>query len=854
MQRATPDDFKELIGEAGNTILDSNGIEQEIVNFYKNLYENYDKSDLRTDEDNEFFEGISSVSAISQDAVTAPITSEELYGVMKSSKDSAPGPDGIPYSIWTGLWSVAGEVLLKAWHYTLETKTLAPSHKVSFLKLIPKAGKDLKKLTNWRPISLSNCDHKSFTKIYANRLSRQVAEKICENQTAYLKGRLINDNIRALRASLNVINNEADLEAVLVALDAKKAFDSVEHGYIEICLKKFGFSNFVPIFKTLYKDLHSDIIVNGKVVKGYRILRGVKQGDALSCILFIMCVEPLLRNIEKNDNIEPVFSNELNASLPKSYAFADDVNCFVKNNMRSLQGVFDEYDRLSRLSGLKLNAEKTELLHLISTNRRQPNQPLFSFSYGGERHDIAPKSEVKINGVLFHQEESRMRTRNVEEIAVKIDKKMKMWSKRNLSILGKILVVKTFGVSQIIFLMQSLFLNEADFKKFNSLLYKFIWNRHYLAAKAPERISREITNKSVKLGGLGMLDIRALDDSLKLRALGRLKCSKHPMLKLVANKVDMSDFFYPKVSGKLDEVIARSLQLLKEDRQQLWRNELVERDRMFLAALSQIKLTNALTNSGKISLAFFAIRLRGKSKVEELDDTELNSIGRFLDANLLRSLNKARRLPRAAPPVMQGDQILYHNGKSFTNLSSLSSKLIRELRGEKEPVCVTKIGLILAPTDAMSLYSSINKLTSTRSKDIILRFIHGELYSKERLFRYQLVDSPACPRCDQVETLAHKYLECDYVKEIWRRALTYTNRLRINCPNEPLIDRVMCSSEPNVTILTIHAEILFRIRGLDPTATYVTLPKIIVTKAIEKLARQERKQQIKEILVDLLNG
>ena len=180
-------------------------------------------------------------------------------------------------------------------------------------------------------------------------------------------------------------------------------------------------------------------------MKGYRILRGVKQGDALSCILFIMCVEPLLRNIEKNDNIEPVFSNELNASLPKSYAFADDVNCFVKNDMRSLQGIFDEYDRLSKLSGLKLNAEKTELLHLISTNRRKPNQPLFSFSYGGERHDIAPKAEVKINGVLFHQEESRMRTRNVEEIAEKIDKKMKMWSKRNLSILGKILVVKTFG-------------------------------------------------------------------------------------------------------------------------------------------------------------------------------------------------------------------------------------------------------------------------------------------------------------------------------------------------------------------------------------------------------------------------
>ena len=146
-------------------------------------------------------------------------------------------------------------------------------------------------------------------------------ERICENQTAYLRGRLINDNIRALRASINVVNNETDLDAVLVSLDAKKAFDSVEHSYIETCLGKFGFSTFIPIFRILYSDLRSDIIVNGKVVKGYNILRGVKQGDALSCVLFIMCVEPLLRNIEKNVVIEPIISTSLAAPLPKVYAF-----------------------------------------------------------------------------------------------------------------------------------------------------------------------------------------------------------------------------------------------------------------------------------------------------------------------------------------------------------------------------------------------------------------------------------------------------------------------------------------------------------------------------------------------------
>ena len=415
------------------------------------------------------------------------------------------------------------------------------------------------------------------------------------------------------------MNNEADVDALLVSLDAKKAFDSVEHSYIKTCLRKFGFSTFVPIFEILYSGLRSDIIVNGKVVPGYNILRGVKQGDALSCVLFIMCVEPLLRNIEKNVVVEPVLSASLATPLPKVYAYADDVNCFIKNNDSALQGVFDEYNKLSRLSGLQLNAEKTELMRLNSPNVRNLNQR-FRINYGGRQHDIDPKEEIKINGLYFRQDEDQMRSRNVESVVEKIDKQLQMWSRRNLSILGKILIVKTYGIAQVIYLMQSMNLNDPDFKKLNALLYKFIWNKHYLAAKAPERIKREITNRSIKLGGLGMLDIRALDEGLKLRALGRLKGSQHPMLKLLGGKLNESDFFFPRIELNIESVLTEGIKLLRSDRQKLWGKESVETNRSYLAALKQIKLTNAVSAVGKNSLAYFALRLRGKSKLSELNE------------------------------------------------------------------------------------------------------------------------------------------------------------------------------------------------------------------------------------------
>ena len=307
--------------------------------------------------------------------VSARIDLHELSETLGTSSDSAPGPDGIPYSYYKALWRHAGPVLIDAWNHTMDTGSLAPSHKVSYLKLIPKAGKDMKLLNNWRPITLSNCDHKLITKVYARRMGDAVQTVIAGRQTAYLKGRLINDNIRSLIATINLTNVEEELDGILVSLDAKKAFDSVEHSYIRKCLARFGLDSFIPIFNILYSDLRSDIIVNGKILTGYKILRGVKQGDALSCILFIICMEPLLRNIEMNVQIEKLTSITV-GDLPKAYAYADDVNAVVKNKLSSVQAIFDEYSKLSRISGLVLNAEKTELMRLNHRYKNVVNRPL----------------------------------------------------------------------------------------------------------------------------------------------------------------------------------------------------------------------------------------------------------------------------------------------------------------------------------------------------------------------------------------------------------------------------------------------------------------------------------------------
>jgi hypothetical protein len=78
-----------------------------------------------------------------------------------------------------------------------------------------------------------------------------------------------------------------NLDAVLISLDAKKAFDSVDHRYIEDTLKAYGFGlGFINIFKVLYKGITARILINGFLSESIHIERGVKQGDALSCAIF----------------------------------------------------------------------------------------------------------------------------------------------------------------------------------------------------------------------------------------------------------------------------------------------------------------------------------------------------------------------------------------------------------------------------------------------------------------------------------------------------------------------------------------------------------------------------------------
>ena len=847
LNRSAPDNFNNLTTSNGTSISDPALIEAEIVQFYQDLYENVDN--IQVNNDDPFFNGLSNISDEERSNVTKPISLEELRETLHSCRDSAPGPDGIPYSIIAALWTTFGPLLTDAWNYSLRIGQLSVSHRTSFLKLIPKVGKDLSKLTNWRPITLSNCDHKIITKAYAKRLCDNLASKIGERQTAYLKGRLINDNLRAMIATVNLSNLENDLKGLIVALDARKAFDSVDHNYIRCCLTRTGLNDFVPIFNTLYRDLRTDIIVNGKIVRGFKINRGVKQGDALSCILFILCMEPLLKNIEHNPEISAINSNLLAKDLPKVYAYADDVNATVKDTVRSLQALFDEYGKLTRISGLVLNAEKTEVLRLGSSEEKE-----YRISYMNETFNIKSCSKAKINGILFQRNLEEMITENVDNAIKKMDEQFKKWSRRSLSTLGKILIAKTFGVSQIIYLCQSAVITNEHLKRINSVLYKFIWNRHYRAAKAPERIKRAIVNLPTSMGGLGMLDVADLDASLKLRALGRLMKSKHPFMEIVRDDLNLNSFFNPTYLSGIEAVTKKGIELLRKDRNELWENESIDNNVGIMVAVREMGLKEIVTPRGQISINFYMIWRRGSRKVKDLREGDLDSLRNHINIKHAPKIKKAIRLNVNFPL----DQLnkSYMINRQLRPLASLTSKEIRVSRSSADRIKEFKIGLRLSEQESASWCLRISKLSSVRHRNTVLRVAHGDVYTQERLRRFGLSNTDRCPRCDEVETLEHRFVSCEYAKRIWREAKKYTRQLIVTtgASVDPVKEAMSALIDHNLEVLTLHAELLSRLISLNPEQQYTIHPKHLVRQAIKSITIREGKQSIKNSFTGLLEN
>jgi hypothetical protein len=144
-------------------------------------------------------------------------------------------------------------------------------------------------VNEYRPITLLNCCLKIITKILANRLQKIDLKIIHQNQYDFLKARTIQDCLAW--AFEFIYQCEASRKEILILkLDFAKAFDTIDHDAMIRIMKKMGFDDkWLTWISLIFGSGKSSVLLNGTLGRQFHCLRGVRQGDPLSPLIFVSC-------------------------------------------------------------------------------------------------------------------------------------------------------------------------------------------------------------------------------------------------------------------------------------------------------------------------------------------------------------------------------------------------------------------------------------------------------------------------------------------------------------------------------------------------------------------------------------
>lgn len=308
-----------------------------------------------------------------------------------------------------------------------------------------------------------------------------------------IKGRQTHDNIRR---AIHLIEkaNKKKLPAVLVGLDAEKAFDRVDWSFLFRVLAAFGFDDkFISMIRANYSQPKSRVQVNGAVSAPFSLTRGTRQGCPLSPLLLAMSIEPLAMSIRDNEDIQgvPFEGEEHKISL-----FADDVLLSLKDPAQSLSSLQFELAKFEAVGGFKVNFDKSYVLNLTLKEE--------------EAHTFQAQSSLQWSSHSFQYLGIQLTPRvkglykaNYPTALLQVQNDLKQWSPLFISWLGRIHAVKMTLLPKLLYLFQALpiALDSTFLPKIKSLLTKFIWQ------KGGARLSFAILRRPKKKGEVGLPDV-----------------------------------------------------------------------------------------------------------------------------------------------------------------------------------------------------------------------------------------------------------------------------------------------------------------------------------------------------------
>jgi hypothetical protein len=233
--------------------------------------------------------------------LTIPFTEDEIRRVvLDSNANKSPGPNGFNFSFSKRFWDLLkGEVGIMFTQF-FHSASLLSYFSSYFISLIPKVSSHIR-FGDFCPISLIGSLYKLVAKVLASRLAPVTDSLISSNQSAFIKGRQLVDDVVAVNEIIDVARRKKK-ERLIFKVDFEKAYDSVSWSFLEYMMQRLGFNDrWRSWIRACVFCGRLSVLVNGSSTKEINIHRGLKQGDPLTPFLFLLVVEGLsglVRSVE----------------------------------------------------------------------------------------------------------------------------------------------------------------------------------------------------------------------------------------------------------------------------------------------------------------------------------------------------------------------------------------------------------------------------------------------------------------------------------------------------------------------------------------------------------------------------
>ena len=598
-----------------------------------------------------------------------------------------------------------------------------------------------------------------------------------------------------------------NIPGIAVFLDFEKAFDSIEWEFIQKCLESFNFGpNLGQWISVFYKDISSCVINNGVASKHFYLERGVRQGCPLSGILFVIAMELLAQSIRRSKDIKGIHvrGNE----EVKLTQYADDTTALLAD-VQSVSKLFDLLSLFEKCSGLKINPAKSEMLWLGSLRHRKDAICNLQLS----------DDPVYALGVHFIYDIELSHKKSFFEKLGSLQKTLSVWSRRDLSIYGRINIVKTLALSKLVFISSVMEIPRNFAAEVNKMVLDFIWKQK------PAKTKKTTLVKTKSDGGLGMKDFVLFDKALKLIWVKRLCSNSDGPWKYIPNSflstVGGTELFQCNYSYNLLDLKGP----LPEFYNQIirhWQKIVSTTPHSKTEILSQTIWNNKFITIDKKMVYLPHWHQAGIKQISDLFDEQKNCFLPFLslcnkyrlNCNFLQYHGLISAIPQSWKKLLHvnsDDSI----ATSPPPIGTITCKMLynRLLTLENLPPPTSEKKL-LSYGIAKENLNKIYLLPFTATKEVKLamfqyKIIHNILATNSILYKMKKVASPSCPFCpSDCQNMHHLFISCPQASSFWYKFQRW------------------CSTVCNASLLLSEPEVLFGITR--PCTHRLTLNHLIM--------------------------